>query len=316
MHQLALSCETSRTSVMDIKAKLETVTNHTCLLGEGPVWDEVGQKILWIDILEGEVHQYFTLDNRHIKFKLGQMVGAIALDESGGLIGAVRNGFAKVNIETESVEEVNTVEAHLIENRFNDGKCDPAGRFWAGSMSMTGNECTGNLYSLEEDLSVTPKLKGIGCSNGLAWSLDYSTFYFIDTSTQQVMAFDYNIKDGSISNPQLVIQIPKEEGYPDGMTIDTEGMLWIAIWNGWKVMRWNPYNGKLMDSFFLPVSKVTSCTFGGPTLEDLYITSAKTGLSENELEEQPLAGSLFVINQCGYKGLNAFRYREGRGREV
>lgn len=293
---------------MDSKRKPEVVTEHTCLLGESPVWNASNKKILWVDILQCEIHQYSILYNKHIVFRLDQMVGAIALNESEGIIAALQNGFAKINIETGAVEMIHNPEAHIINNRFNDGKCDPAGRFWAGSMPVSGNDYSGNLYVLDKDLSVSVKIKEVGCSNGLSWSPDNKTFYYIDTPTLQVAAYDYDITNASISNRRVVIEIPEVEGFPDGMTIDSEGMLWIAIWNGWKVMRWNPYNGQLLDSISLPVSKITSCTFGGDTMEDLYITSAKTGLSEKELKQQPLAGSLFVIKKCGYKGLNAFRF--------
>ncbi len=142
----------------------------------------------------------------------------------------------------------------------------------------------------------------------MAWSLNQQTFYFIDTPSYEVVAYDYDKNTGSISNKRTIIKIAKEDGFPDGMTIDSEGMLWIANWDGWQVTRWNPATGEKIVAIKLPVAKVTSCSFGGKNLEDLYITSAKIGLSENELAQQPLAGCLFVIKDCGFKSIAAVEF--------
>jgi len=288
----------------------EVVTNHSCLLGEGPIWDQRNKRILWLDILNGEIHQFSSIQQKHQVMKVGQSVGAVALRTSGGLIAALQHGFAAIDLENEAIHMISDPESHLPSNRFNDGKCDPMGRFWAGTMdNAEEQEGAGNLYMLNTDLSVSLKIENVTCSNGLAWSPDNRTFYYIDTPTRQVVAYGYEAASGSIHSKRTIITIPVEEGYPDGMTIDAEGMLWVAHWDGWKVSRWNPATGKLVDSIRLPVSLVTSCTFGGENLEDLYITTAKKGLSESELEEQPLAGSLFVIRQSGYKGVAAVEFQ-------
>lgn len=292
-----------------MKNKLKVALNHSCLLGEGPVWDAANERVLWVDILQGEVHQFYPRQNKHKVFNVGQMIGAIALRKSGGIVAALQNGFAIIDLDNDELQMIADPEAHLANNRFNDGKCDPAGRFWAGTMSIPGQPGAGSLYVLDNDMSVSAKIKDVSCSNGLAWSNDKRTLYFIDTPTQQVAAYDYDVVSGTIRNKKIVIDIPVEEGYPDGMTIDTEGMLWIAFFDGWKVARWDPGTGKLLFRIPLPVAKITSCAFGGETFEDLYITSARTGLSEGELHDQPLAGSLFVIENCGYKGIGAFEFQ-------
>lgn len=279
------------------------------MLGEGPVWDAAKKRILWVDILQGEIHQFTLAIKEHKIFKTDKMVGAIALRTSGGLIASLQNGFAIIDAEKGTTELIADSEAHLTENRFNDGKCDAAGRFWAGTMSVTNTPEAGSLYTLEADLSVSVKIRGVGCSNGIAWSPNGSIMYYIDTPTRQVAAFDYDLIDGSISNKRIVINIPESDGYPDGMTIDTEGMLWIALWGGWKVSRWNPYTGKIIGHILLPVSGITSCVFGGETMDDLYITSARTGLSDDDLKIQPLAGSLFVVKKSGFKGMPAFEFK-------
>lgn len=282
----------------------EVVTNHTCLLGEGPVWDEVNNRIFWLDIIKGEIHWFCFIENEHGMMKVGQAVGAVALLGQEGLIAALQHGFAKIDIGRKTVKMIADPEAHLPNNRFNDGKCDPHGRFWAGTMDdIEGTEGAGSLYVLDRDMSVSRKIKDVTCSNGLAWSSDGQKFYFIDTPTKQVVSYDFDTKSANIDNKKVIISIPEESGYPDGMTIDAEGMLWIAHWDGWKVSRWDPTKGKLLETFSLPVSRITSCTFGGQDLNELYITSAKVGLSDLEQKEQPLAGSLFVIRNLGVKGI-------------
>jgi sugar lactone lactonase YvrE len=292
-----------------MQQKWEVVLEHECELGEGPVWDAATKSILWVDILQCELHRFFSEEKEHKIFHTGSMISAIALREKGGIIAALQNGFAEIDFEKGTIRSIADTESSIKTNRFNDGKCDPAGRFWAGTMSVKDEPYAGNLYTLEHDLSVSLKIKGVSCSNGMAWSPDHKTFYYIDTPTQQVVAYDYNITDGSILNKKMVITIPQKEGYPDGMTIDSEGMLWVACWDGWQITRWDPYTGKLLQRISLPVSKVTSCTFGGNNLEDLYITSAKVGLNDPELKEQPLAGSLFVIKNTGFTGLADFPFK-------
>ncbi|KAA0993526.1 SMP-30/gluconolactonase/LRE family protein [Dyadobacter aurulentus] len=281
----------------------EIVLDHLCELGEGPVWDEVRQCILWVDITRGAIHQFFTKDKKHHVFNAGQMVGAIAPASDGRLIAALQHGFYMVDLEKDSMYAINDPEASLPGNRFNDGKCDPAGRFWAGTMSVSGQLKAGKLYLLNKDRSVSIKIDNVTCSNGMAWSPDCRTFYYIDTGLREVVAYDYNNANADIANRRSIIQIPPEEGYPDGMTIDSDGKLWIAMWGGWKVKRYDPLNGRLLDEIRLPVSLVTSCTFGGENLEDIYITTAGNGLSESERHLQPLAGSLFVVRQSGYRGI-------------
>lgn len=290
--------------------KWEVVLNHTSLLGEGPVWDPATKSILWVDIEKGEIHRFSPENKTHKTMQIGQMVGAIALRASGGLIAALQRSFATVDIDQQTLHPIIDPEIHLPDNRFNDGKCDPAGRFWAGTMDyVSGKAGAGSLYTLHTDMSVVTRIEGVSCSNGLAWSADHRVLYYIDTPTRQVVAYDYDIATGSITNKKVVINIPASDGYPDGMTIDTEGMLWVACWDGWKVSRWDPRTGKLLQHILLPASKVTSCTFGGAGLGDLYITSAKTGLSAQELKEQPLAGSLFVIKNIGFTGHRPFVFQ-------
>ena len=281
---------------------------YSCLLGEGPVWDTGNQRLLWVDILNGNLHQFYPETGAGSIFEAGKFVGSIVLRQNNGIIAALQDGFTEIDLHIGSIKDLSTPDCHPAGNRFNDGKCDKKGRFWAGTMSLAEIEGAGKLYMLDTDQTITVKVENVTISNGLAWSADDKLFYYIDTPTRKVVAYDYNIETGSIKNKRTVITIPEGFGYPDGMTIDTDGMLWIAFWDGWKVARWDPFTGALLLQVELPVARVTSCTFGGKNMDDLYITTAKTGLSQVELIEQPLAGALFVIKHSGFRGIPPYKY--------
>lgn len=289
--------------------KIDVVVEHTSLLAEGPVWDNVEKSICWVDILNGKIHQFSTVQNKFTSIFVHQLIGSFAICTDGNFIVAMQNGFAFVNRKNGNIKKITDPEAHLPGNRFNEGKCDPAGRFWAGSMPLNETEQAGSVYMLESDFSVTKKINNVTISNGMAWSINHTILYYIDTPTMTVVSYDYDINSGGITNKKVVIKVSQTEGYPDGMTIDDEGMLWIAHWGGWQVTRWNPVSGEKIFTIKLPVSNVSCCTFGGEDLRDLYITSAKKDLTEKQLVEQPLAGSLFVIKNCGFSGLTAFKFR-------
>jgi len=282
----------------------EVVTNQKSKCGEGPLWDRETESLYWIDIVTGDIHRYHVKNQNLATINVGQKIGAIAKCSSGHLVAALKTGLYFIDFNKKSHGLIVHPEADIPGNRFNDGKCDPSGRFWAGTMDDgNGIKNAGSLYTLEHDLTIRKKSGGLTLSNGLAWALDNKTFYLIDTPTRKIMAFDYDDRSGKISNQRDIISIPTGDGNPDGMTIDNEGMLWIAHWNGWKVSRWNPKSGLQLDEIRLPVSLVTSCAFGGDNLESLYITTAKVGLTHEELERQPLAGSLFVFKKSGYQGV-------------
>ena len=275
---------------------MQTLTDHRCLLGEGPVWDARRSSLFWVDILRGEIHEYRPADGYSHTISVGEYVGAVAPYRDGRLMAALKSGIVLLDPDTGEREAVGHPEAHLPGNRYNDGKCDPAGRFWVGSMSLQEEPGAGSLYMIDHDRSITRQLEGVTISNGLAWSNDHRTMYYIDTPTFEVAAFDYDIATGSISNRRVAIRIPETDGYPDGMTTDREGCLWIAHWDGWQVTRWDPHTGRKIHHIPMPAARVTSCAFGGDTGNDLYITSARTGLSEEELGRMRGAGGVFAYN--------------------
>ena len=220
---------------------------------------------------------------------------------------ALHHGFAHLDLETEELTFISDPEPDKPENRFNDGKCDPAGRFWAGTLALDEKPRAASLYCMDTDLSVRRVLGNVGNSNGIVWSLDNTTMYYIDTPTREIAAFDYDLETGAISNRRVAVTVPQEYGYPDGMTIDEEGMVWVALWGEGCVCRWDPRTGELLHSLRLPVRQVTSCAFGGEKLDELYITSACIGPEGKALAAQPLAGGLFRVHP-GVKGIEAFEF--------
>lgn len=279
-----------------------------CQLGEGPVWDAGSQSLYWVDIEQSRIHRWFPATNEHKTIPVDSMVGAVALCANGQLIAALQSGLVLIDPVSGATIPAGDPEKHLPGNRYNDGKCDPAGRFWIGTMSLKEEPGAGSLYMIDNDLSASHKIGQLTISNGLAWTADKKILYFIDTPTREVWAFDFNNETGTISKKRVAFTVPESEGFPDGMTIDQEDKLWIAHWDGWQVARWDPLTGRKLASIPLPVARVTCCTFGGENLHDLYITTASTGLDEKQLYEQPLAGSLFIARNTGAAGFGAVRF--------
>lgn len=279
----------------------EIVVEHKCVLGEGPVWDAVNNTIIWLDIINGEIYRHNINTKENSVFKVGEMIGCIAPKADGGFIAGLENGIAFIEIAANTIQHIANPEAGM-QNRFNDGKCDAAGRFWVGSMAKSEEGNKGSLYVMEPDLSLKKKIDNVSISNGLAWNADNTVMYYIDSPTNYVFAFDFDIETGGLTNQRVAIDVTHEQGFADGMTIDEEGMLWIGFYDGWRVGRYDPNTGKLLQQIELPVANVTCCTFGGDNLNDLYITTASKGLSTEALAEQPHAGELFVIRNTGVKG--------------
>lgn len=286
----------------------EIVLAHRCELGEGPVWDANGSTIFWLDIVKGEIHQYALNTNLHATFSVGEMIGSIAPREAGGFIAGLEHGVGVVDISANTIQHLAHPEAGT-ENRFNDGKCDAAGRFWVGSMSKSEEKNKGSLYVMEPGGSLTKKLENVTISNGLAWNADNTVMYYIDTPSNYVFAFDFDLQTGNLTNQRIAVDVTHEQGFADGMTIDEEGMLWIAFYDGWRVGRYNPNTGKLISQVELPVANVTCCTFGGSDLTDLYITTASKGMNAEALAAQPHAGKLFILKNTGVRGTLPYKFK-------
>jgi sugar lactone lactonase YvrE len=266
---------------------VEVLGGHRCLLGEGPVWKADEQRLIFVDILRGQLHWFASRTEELATADVGEPIGAAVPRDRGGLVLATQTGF----VVREADGELRTLwrlNEGLPGNRMNDGKCDMAGRFWAGTQSDEPERRGGGLYRLDPDGSTTRMLDGIGTSNGLDWSDDGETLYYIDTATGGIDMFDFDLDSGAIRNRRQFIDIDAEDGLPDGMTIDAEGGIWVALIRGSEVRRYAS-DGTLDEVIELPTSLVTSVAFGGPDLDELYITSASHMLSAPE----PLAGALF-----------------------
>ncbi|WP_243767420.1 SMP-30/gluconolactonase/LRE family protein [Paenibacillus agricola] len=281
---------------------VELVLDAHAALGEGPCWDHGSGLLYWVNIVDKQIRVFNpqTVEDRTIQ--LDQMVGAVVPRQSGGLVAALQHGFYLLDLETEQLTLISDPEDHLPDNRFNDGKCDPVGRFWAGTTSTQEVDTIGSLYCLGSDHSVRKMVDGVIVSNGLAWSPDGRTMYYIDSPTKRVVAYDFDMETGALSQLRTIITIAEDGGYPDGMTIDAEGMLWVAQWGGWQVSRWNPHTGELLATIPVPVAQVSSCTFGGANLDELYITTASVRQTAEFLAKQPHAGGLFRVKP-GVTGL-------------
>ncbi len=291
----------------DIGDVVDLVVNAHAIVGEGPVWSAAEQVLYWVDIMSNLVHRFDPQTGADRTIDVGQPVGAVAVRDSGGLMLALRDGFGVLDLDSGRVEILAPVEADNRATRMNDGKVDSAGRFWAGTMAFDERAGVGSLYRLDRDYAVTRVLTGVSISNGLDWTPDDRTMYYVDTPTGGVDAFDYDGPTGEISRRRRLVTVPAEKGTPDGMTLDAEGYLWVALWGGWAVQRFAP-DGALDRSVGLPVSNVSCCAFGGPDLADLYITSATFGLAEADLARQPLAGAVFRFRP-GVRGRSAYTFK-------
>lgn len=261
-------------------------------LGESPVWDP-NRNVLWfVDILGRRIHRYDPAHSETASLEVPQEIGAVVPRRGGGLVAAVRDGIAHIDDETGAFELITPIEADRPANRMNDAKCDRRGRLWAGTMAFEATPTSGTLYRYDPDRTLTVVLDGLSISNGLGWSGNDRTMYFVD-SASGIDRFDFDLIAGTLENRRRLITIPSDIGLPDGMTIDSEDHLWVAIWGGSRVQRYTP-EGRLDREIQLPASHVTSVAFAGPTLKDLYITTARVGLTADQLEHEPLAGACFV----------------------
>jgi sugar lactone lactonase YvrE len=278
-------------------------------LGEGPAWDSVRQRLYWVDILSGLLHIFDPQDHSDEIIDLEQPLGCVAPAIGGNLVLGFKSGLASLDLSTAKVDILACPESALPGNRFNDGKCGPDGRFLAGTMDNAEKEATGSLYSLDTNGSLKTLLTGVRISNGLAWSPDHKAFYFIDTPTRQVMAYDYEPRSGWIGNPRVAVTVPEKLGWPDGMTSDLDGRLWIAMWGGAALTVWDPSTGALLEKIAIPAKNVTSCVFGGLEQNELYVTSARKGVSDADLTAYPATGGLFRI-QTDVTGMPTFVFGE------
>ncbi len=285
-------------------SELECVLDAKSILGEGVFWHENEQRIYWVDIDGCKVHRFDPSTGENTSRDVGKKVGTVAPTNSGKLVLGLSDGVYGFDFETGVLDKRCDPMNENPDNRLNDGKAGPDGRFYVGGMGLSGSEA---LYRVESDGQWTEIENGVTCSNGMVWSLDNRIFYYIDSPTRRIVAYDFDLETGDLSNRRTIVEVEPELGIPDGMTIDSDGMLWVAHWQGWHVRRWNPNTGKVLREISVPVERVTSCAFGGADYRDLYITTASVEMSEKDGSNQPQAGGLFRI-RLDVAGMPCFAY--------
>jgi sugar lactone lactonase YvrE len=289
---------------MEIRCVLEAEAS----LGEGPIWCPRKGLLYWVDILRGQIH-WFDPESREDHFcELDETVGAVALRQEGGLLVALGSTLVFVDPEVGSIELIAAPERHLPRNRFNDGKCDRHGRFWIGSMDTDEVSPSGALYCLDTDRSLTRIFGDVTIGNGLGWSPENDVIYFTDSPLRTIYAMDFDLASARVGPRRVFAEIPAERGFPDGLTVDAEGCVWGAHWDGGCLTRYTP-DGRIDRVLELPVPRPTSVAFGGADLDTLYVTSARVGLAPQALAAAPLSGGIFAISGIGCKGLPEPTYR-------
>ena len=265
-----------------------------CRLGEGPLWHPAEQRLYWVDIDQNDLYYSNPELTDYTKVNFPTSIGAFGFVKDDGLILATGEGFAACDGTPATLKYLWNPYPDQPHLRMNDGKVDPAGRFWAGTIDPT--QAKAAFYRLDPDGSRHTILREIGISNGLGWSPDRKTMYYTDSLRYIIYSFDYDLATGEIRNQRPFVQLPKDEQgiVPDGLCVDAEGCVWSAQWNGWQVVRYSP-TGEVLQTVELPTQLVTSCCFGGPNLDQLFITTAWVDLSPAEREAQPLAGAVFTL---------------------
>jgi sugar lactone lactonase YvrE len=268
----------------------------SALLGEGPLWDDRAGVLYWIDVDGRRLHS--LRDGERRSAAVAGRVSSVALRADDGLLAAHDHSVSFLGVDGSLTP---LVSDFATGGRTNDGAVDPAGRYFVGTV-----EPDGALYRVDPDGTIERVVDGVRISNGIDWSLDARTMYYVDSEAHSVDAFDYDVTTGAIANRRVLVEIDPADGVPDGLTVDADGMLWVAVWGGWCVRRYSP-SGDLLDEIGFPVSQTSSCVFGGEHLDTMYVTSARVGLSDDDLAREPHAGALFAC-EIGVHGRPAFRF--------
>ncbi len=283
---------------------VELLFDSGTLLGECPVWDVKENVLYWVDIDGYKINCYDPSSCNNTSRKLPLKVGSLAIRKQGGLLLAMSNGFYNYDFKNEILESRGCdPEPNKIHNRLNDGRCDPEGRFWVGSMNdfkRTQGQYDGNLYCYHPDGECVPQDLSVGVANGLAFSADERYMFFADTMREKVWRFDYDKDHGKICNQQEFLNLKKLSGKPDGACVDADGCYWLAHIYGWRVARYTP-EGKLDKEIMLPFPKPSMCAFGGSKLDILFITSI-SNKHDKSIEENKYSGGLFAVDP-GVRGI-------------
>lgn len=267
------------------------VADTRCTLGEGPIWHPEERALYWVDIAGRAVHRHDPALGETARFPVDDEIGTIGLWTSSSWIAAGRRGVSRLDLRDGRIQVIADPEAHLPASRFNDGKVDPQGRFWAGTMTHT--DAVSALYRLGTDLTLTQVDGPFTITNGIGWSPSGDVMYVVDSMRYVIHRYPFDAGRGELGERGDLIRFDPADGIPDGLTVDERGDVWCAMYGGGAIRRIDA-GGALREVLPLPVSRVTSCAFGGPDYDVLYITSAREGLSAARLRAEPLAGAVFA----------------------
>ncbi len=285
---------------LSTQTSVKCVWDSECLLGESPIWSEKHQAIFFVDIEKHLILKWHP-NGKTATYPLVKKIGALALRNDGSLVAALKDEFAFIKLDPFSVTSIPLSKPEPLGNRFNDGKCDPSGRFWAASMDESCLRPTGAIWRLSTDLQSVEMADRYIVGNGFGWSPDGSTMYFSDSINRTIYRYPFNNAQGTLEKRELFANVPNDQGFPDGLTVDSEGYVWSAHWDGWRITRYRP-DGGIDGVITMPVPRPTSLIFGGEDYRKLYVTSASIGLSNDQIHEAPLSGALFEI-ETGLAGI-------------
>lgn len=278
------------------------VVPYPAVLGEGPVWSERDASLYWVDIHRPAVHRWCAASGAHTERRLEEPASIAVPCASGGLLVATPRGLMRLGSGDGSLSLLSHPESGRPGNRYNDGRCDRLGRLWIGSMDRTAAPQQGSLFRVQGDGTATRMISGFTLPNGLGWSPDDRRMYVTETAAGTIYEYDFDLASGTIENRRPFIALDPARGKPDGLTVDADGCLWVALWDGWEVVRFSP-QGREIQRVAVPVPRPTSCCFGGDGLTTLFITSARLRLDEQSLVEAPLSGAVFAVEVPGARGL-------------
>jgi sugar lactone lactonase YvrE len=287
--------------------QVELVQREQALVGEGPVWLPDERVLLWLDIKGQRLFRHDPATGAARSWGLADRVGAVIPRTRGGYVLLAKRGVFTSDVPFEALVPECHPDGDLPDNRFNDAKCDPEGRLWAGSMDDNETKASGRLYRFDSLASPVRVRSDVNLSNGLGWSPDGRVMYFVETLRHVIWAHDYDVSTGEAGPPRIFADVPAVDGYPDGLCVDADGCVWLAHWGGARLTRFTP-QGRVDRVVKLPVPQVASCAFGGAALDTLYVTTAAAGMDARALADAPLSGSLFAF-QPGVKGVPVAAFR-------